>query len=281
MDTAGALAAMGVTDADFTEPQRRELDENGYFIVPDLFGPDQVETLRVEYDRWESAAKVFENYNIEPGGVFIIDLYNKSPVFDLSFECKATLAAAHELMGEIKVYSLNGRNPVQGHGQQSLHSDAHKLRPGDWRVVNTMIMLDDLDESNGATRVVPGSHNWPALNVPDYNDGDGIAGRAAELSAEERALIPEDPLQPHPQEVKITGTAGSVCVINGHIWHGGTRNESGAKRRLLHFAVGRRDGAPELVQREHLTPALLARSTPSLRYLLDIEDAEPVAPNVV
>ena len=42
--------------------------------------------LRAEYDRWEDeAAKAFDDYNIEPGGVFIIDLYNKSPVFDLSF----------------------------------------------------------------------------------------------------------------------------------------------------------------------------------------------------
>lgn len=281
MDTAEALAAMGVTSADLQSAQRESLATNGYFVVPHLFTSDQVEALRAEYDRWASAARTFPNYNIEPGGVFLIDLYNKSPVFDLSFACKPTLAAAHLLMGEIKVYSLNGRNPAKGYGQQVLHSDASKLRAGDWRVVNTIIMLDDMDETNGATRVVPGSHQWPAINVPDYNDDDHIAEQAGELSAAEKALIPDDPLEPHPKECRITGEAGTVCVFNGHIWHGGTRNDSGKSRRVLHFAVGRRDGAPELVQRDYLTPALLERSSPAQRYLLDIEGAVPVAANIV
>jgi ectoine hydroxylase-related dioxygenase (phytanoyl-CoA dioxygenase family) len=279
MDTASALAELGLTDSSLTAEQRQQLETDGFFIVPDLFSPEQVDVLRAEYDRWASSARAFEGYNIEPGGVFLIDLYNKSPVFDLSFQCGQTLQSAHELLGEIKVYSLNGRNPVKGFGQQLLHSDAHKLRPGDWRVVNTMIMLDDVDASNGATRLVPGSHQWPGFNVPDYNDGDHIADQLPKLTAEEQAMIPADPAAPHPNEIRLTAPAGSACVINGHIWHSGTRNESGRSRRVLHFAVGRRDGAPELVQRDHLSPALLDRSSPAVRYLLDIEDAEPVAPN--
>jgi ectoine hydroxylase-related dioxygenase (phytanoyl-CoA dioxygenase family) len=147
MDTAEALAALGVTS--LAQEQARRLDEDGYFIVPDLFSPEQVARLLAEYDKWEHAATTFAEYNIEPGGVFLIDLYNKSPVFDESFRCLPTLAAAHRLMGEIKIYSLNGRNPAKGHGQQKLHSDAAQLTPGDWRVCNTMIMLDDMTEANG------------------------------------------------------------------------------------------------------------------------------------
>ena len=73
----------------------------------------------------------------------------------------------------------------------------------------------------------------------------------------------------------MTGKAGSVAVINGHIWHGGTRNESGAPRRVLHLAIGRRDLPQQLNEREHLTPELLERSGPAQRFLLDIEGAEP------
>lgn len=277
MDTIEALAALGVHD--LTDEQCARLDRDGYFIVPELFKPEQVAELCAEYDKWEHAATIFPDYNIEPGGIFLIDLYNKSPVFDASFDCKPTLAAAHRLMGEIKIYSLNGRNPAQGYGQQKLHSDAPQLSPGDWRVVNTMIMLDDVTEENGPTRLVPGSHKWPALNVPDGNDEDRILAQAAELTSQQRELLPDDPMAPHPGEIKITGRAGSVCVINGHIWHGGTRNVSGARRRLLHFAVGRRDGAPELVQRDHVTPGLLARTTPAQQYLLEIEGCPPVAPD--
>jgi ectoine hydroxylase-related dioxygenase (phytanoyl-CoA dioxygenase family) len=276
VDTAGALAAMGV--ADLTPEQASQLDADGYFIIPGVYTPAETAQLRSEYDRWEEqAATAFADYNIEPGGVFIVDLYNKSPVFDLSFRCGPTLAAAHRLMGEIKIFSLNGRNPAQGHGQQLLHSDAARADAEDWQVVNTMIMLDDVTEDNGPTRMVPGSHRWPPLNVPDGNDEDGRLAVRPALTPAEQALIPADPLAPHPDEIHLTGSAGSICVINGHIWHGGTRNSSGAKRRLLHFAVGRRDGWPELVQKDYLTPGLHARATPAQKYLLAIEDCPPVA----
>ena len=65
-------------------------------------------------------------------------------------------------------------------------------------------------------------------------------------------------------------------MINGHIWHGGTQNESGRSRRLLHLAIGRRDLPQQLNEREHLTPELAERANPSQKYLLDIEGAEPV-----
>jgi hypothetical protein len=73
----------------------------------------------------------------------------------------------------------------------------------------------------------------------------------------------------------VIGKAGSVAVINGHIWHGGTRNESGASRQVLHLAIGRRDLPQQLVEREHLTRALYDRATPPMRFLLDIEGAAP------
>ena len=92
---------------------------------------------------------------------------------------------------------------------------------------------------------------------------------------EDKPLIPADPKAAYPGEVRVTGKAGSVAVINGHIWHGGTRNESGASRQVLHLAIGRRDIPQQLVEREHLTDALWARSGAAERFLLDIEGAAP------
>ena len=135
-----------------------------------------------------------------------------------------------------------------------------------------MVMLDDMTPDNGPTRVVPGSHRWVPINVPDVNMAEVTE---IKVTPEDRAIMPKDPTAPHPKEVRVTGRAGSVAVINGHIWHGGTRNESGARRRVLHLAIGRRDLPQQLNEREHLTPELLARSGPAQRYLLDIEGAEP------
>lgn len=274
MDTAQALDEMGVTASDFSAERQRAFDEDGYFIVKDFFDAGQVDKLRAAFDRVESGDfTVLTDLNIEPGSaVFLFDLFNKSEEFDVCLGCRPTLAAAHALMGEIRVYSLNGRNPAKGKGNQALHSDVPRLRPDDWRVVNTMILLDDMDESNGATRIVPGSHKWPPLNVPYQNLG-GVDDFTP--TEEELKVMPEDSMAPHPLEVKITGTAGSIAIINGHAWHGGTRNTSGAPRRLVHLAIGRRDVPPQLDQRQHLTRSLADRTTPAQKYLLDIENAEP------
>lgn len=274
MDTTRALADMGVGEDALPPEYRRQFDEDGYFLVPDYFSADEVAEMREAYDRFASEAVVLDDLPIEPGGAFIADLFNKSGVFDRCLGCRPMLAASRSLLGEIRVWSLNGRNPAQGRGLQALHSDAPRLHPTDWRVVNTLILLDDMSEENGATRVVPGSHRWPALNVSDYNMGDV---ERQPLSDDELAMIPADATAPHPRERHIRGTAGSVAVINGHIWHGGTQNRTGAPRRILHMALARRDVLPQLDQRAVLTADLKARTGPAQQYLLDIEDADPVA----
>jgi ectoine hydroxylase-related dioxygenase (phytanoyl-CoA dioxygenase family) len=274
MNTETALSQLGISVADLSPEQRRMFDEDGYFIVEDVFSPSDVEEMRSEFDRLRSIEGEYGGHevHIEPGAPRLSNLFNKSPAFDRCLSCKPTLAAAAHLLGEIRVYSLNARNPLKGEGQQPLHSDVPRVTPTDWRVVNSMVMLDDMTLTNGPTRVVPGSHNWTPINVPDNNMGEveRVVARP-----EDAADIPKDPYAPHPKEVRLTGKAGSVAVINGHIWHGGTRNESGAQRRVLHLAIGRRDLPPQLNEREHLTPGLYARTNPSQKFLLDIEGATP------
>ena len=113
-----------------------------------------------------------------------------------------------------------------------------------------MIMLDDMTESNGPTRVVPGSHNWVPLNVPDVNMAEVTH---IEIRPEERPKIPADPKATYPGEVRLTGKAGSVAVINGHIWHGERETRAALPGKCCISAIGRRDIPQQLVEREHLT----------------------------
>lgn len=273
MNTLQALTELGL-DPELKAEQREALDTQGYFVVPDVFTPGEVEAMRAEIRRLAGIEGQFGGHevHIEPGAPRLSNLFNKSPAFDRCLRCQPTLAAARYLLHEIKVYSLNARNPQRGEGQQMLHADVPRVHPTDWRVVNSMVMLDDMTESNGPTRVVPGSHRWVPINVPDVNMAEVSH---IEVQPQDRPLIPADPLAPYPGEVRLTGRAGSVAVINGHIWHGGTRNESGASRQVLHLAIGRRDLPQQLVERAHLTAALHARADAAMRFLLDIEDAEP------
>jgi ectoine hydroxylase-related dioxygenase (phytanoyl-CoA dioxygenase family) len=273
MNTLEALLALGL-DPELTQAQKDALDHQGFFIVPDVFSPAEVAEMRAEIRRLSEVEGAFGGHevHIEPGAPRLSNLFNKSASFDRCLQCQPTLAAARYLLGEIKVYSLNARNPQRGEGQQPLHADVPRVHATDWRVVNSMVLLDDMTDSNGPTRVVPGSQNWVPLNVPDVNMAEVTH---IEVKPDDRKLIPSDPQATYPGEVRLTGRAGSVAVINGHIWHGGTRNESGASRQVLHLAIGRRDIPQQLVEREHLTRDLWQRSGPAQRFLLDIEGAAP------
>jgi hypothetical protein len=72
--------------------------------------------------------------HVEPGARRLSNIFNKSTVFDPLLEIKPALAAAHYVLGEIKVHGANIRDPVQGHGHQQLHVDVPKSSPttGGW-----------------------------------------------------------------------------------------------------------------------------------------------------
>ena len=74
--------------------------------------------MRSEFERLSAIEGEYGGHevHIEPGAPRLSNLFNKSPAFDRCLSCKPTLAAAAHLLGEIRVYSLNARNPLKGRG---------------------------------------------------------------------------------------------------------------------------------------------------------------------
>ena len=206
--------------------------------------------------------------HVEPGARRLSNIFNKSPVFDRLLEIGPALAAAHYLLGEIKVHGANIRDPVKGYGAQALHVDVPKKFRDDWWVVNAMILFDDMALENGPTRVIPGSHLWAPINVPVVNQGDW---EPEPLSAEDQGRVPEDLNAPYPGEVHVTAPAGAAVILNSSGWHSGTKKTSDAPRRLVHLSYTRRDLPQQLTQIDYLTQELYERMSPEHRYLLDIE----------
>ena len=174
MDTTEALLNIGISLNDLTTDQLNNLDNEGFFIVPNVFSEAEVREMQSEVDRIQKIEGPLGGHevDIEPGTPRLTNLFNKSDAFDRCLSCKPSLAAALYLLNEFKTFSLNGRFPIKGAGEQVLHSDFPRTNPTDWRGVNNMIMLDDMNLDNGPIRVVPGSHKWVSLNVPDTNLGD-------------------------------------------------------------------------------------------------------------
>lgn len=270
MYTKQALHELGFSGPLLTDGEREALDRDGFFIAEGVYSKAECAEMAAEFDRLHAAEgeRGGAEVHVEPGAPRVSNIFNKTDVYDRCLVCRPLLGAAQHLLGEFKVHGANLRDPLKGQGHQDLHVDVPKLFAGDWWVANAIILFDDMTLDNGPTRVVPGSHNWPAMNVPYVNRGDWVP---APLTPEEQARIPADLAAPYPGEVLATAPAGSVIVVNSSIWHGGTRNTSGARRRVLHLTYTRRDLPQQLVQREYLTEALYARLSPAQRFLMDVE----------
>jgi ectoine hydroxylase-related dioxygenase (phytanoyl-CoA dioxygenase family) len=276
MYTRQALRELGVTGDALDEGRRRELDERGFVIVEGVLADPDLARMREAFERIHAAERDHGGHevHVEPGARRISNIFNKTDAFDACLRIPEILAAAHHLLGEIKLHGANCRDPVQGHGHQQLHVDVPKKFDDDWWVVNAMVMFDDMTLDNGPTRVVPGSHRWAPINVPYVNIGDW---EPQPLSAEEAARVPADLDAPYPGELLVEAPAGAAIICNSSMWHGGTLKRGAAPRRMLHLSWTRRDLPQQLVQRDHLTEGLYARMSPALRYLLDIEPSAPGA----
>jgi len=246
------LADCGVTAETITQRHRDELDEQGFTVFHNVIDPAWLADLRATFERLmaEEGDRAGSEVSQHPGIRRLADLVNKGPVFDRLYTHPVVLAAAyHVIQRPFKLVSLNGHDPLPGHGQQGLHSDFGGAR-GDGRghQTNALWMLDDLTPENGSTRVVPGSHRWPTFPKEAMSDL----------------------LAPHPQEIHITGPAGSVAFFNGQIWHGSTTNHTNSQRRVYHSAFTAYENPQQTDQRAYLRPETEERLTPAARYILDV-----------
>ncbi len=274
MYTRQALHTLGIKMNCISAAQKRELDEQGFFVVENVLSDADIKTMREEFERIHAAENVRGGHevHVEPGARRISNIFNKTTAFDKMLAIPEVLAASSYLLGEIKLHGANLRDPVMGHGQQDMHVDVPKKFDDDWWVVNAMLMLDDMTLDNGPTRVVPGSHKWAPINVPTVNIGDW---EPTPLNAEDKARVPEDLGAPYPGELLVQAPAGSAIICNSSMWHSGTVKKSAMPRRMMHLTYTRRDLPQQLLQLDYLTPELYNRMGPEQRYLMEIEPPKP------
>ncbi|MEH0441488.1 phytanoyl-CoA dioxygenase family protein [Streptomyces scabiei] len=252
VDMSQAMDDLGVTGDLLDHETVRQLDENGFVILPKFLPSHQVQALRARLTELLVAEgeRAGTEVNREPGTMRVSDLVNKGQIFETCFTHPLLLAGVRHVLGEFKLSSLSSRLPLAHEGKQPLHADwrGGAPQPGDYQVFNSLWLLDDFRNDNGATRVVPGSHLW----------GHAPANAMA------------DPTAPHPAEKLILAPAGSLVMFNGHLWHGGTRNRSGGPRQALHAYFTHRSNAQQLDQATFARPETLAHLSLAARFILDV-----------
>lgn len=190
---------------------KHELDEQGFCVLPEIISKPEVAALKDRL-REQAEGESARGVATRDGGPGLPNqrvwmLMNKGRVFrDLMLAPIIDDLMSHLLGADYLLSSLTANIAHQGGEPMSLHTDQGYV--GFWTqkpvVANIAWMLDDFTETNGGTRLVPGSHAREASTPPA--PGDTIAAE---------------------------GPAGSVLCFDGRIWHGTGANQTDQPRHAL------------------------------------------------
>ncbi len=235
--------------------EKHELEDQGLLVLENFVELETLAALRRRITGLfaELGERAGHEFKQEPQTDRLANLVDYDEIFRWAIAVPKLLACVECVLGrEFKLSSLNARSArPRSDWSQPLHCDMGAL-PDErgYSVCNIVWMLDDFTAENGATRFVPGSHRWGRLPQ------DALA----------------DPAVAHPDEVLITGKAGTVVVMNAHLWHGGTANRTDKPRLAMHSFYCRRDLPQQQYQKELLRPETLQTLSPELRHLLALDD---------
>lgn len=236
------------------------LEENGFLDLGQLLSDQEVAEINqrineIQEEEGENAgAELMESKYIrhpkEEGADRLADLVNKGALFDVFYMHPRVLAGIEAVLGtQYKLSSLNYRAAKPGKGLQKLHVDwGNSVVNGQYKVCNSIWLLDDFVADNGATRVVPGSHKLSVLPSD----------------------VMEDPMDKNPEEILIQGKAGTVFIFNSHVWHGGTTNFTPKDRRSIHSYFCARDQPQQIDQQKYIREETKERIGEKGQWVLDV-----------
>lgn len=243
-----------------TKSEIEHLDKEGYVSLGPLLSINELAKVNEKIDDLlqvegvNAGSELFDSKYIrhpkEAGADRLADLVNKGNIFDGFYTHPRVLAAIEAVLGvSYKLSSLNYRAAKPGQGLQKLHVDyGNSVPEGGYKVCNTLWLLDDFTENNGATRIVPGTHKLTQL--PNE--------------------VLDNPELPHPEEILLQAPAGSVIVFNSHVWHGGTTNHTNKYRRSIHSYFCTKDQPQQLDQKAYVTAETKNRISARASEILDI-----------
>lgn len=194
-----------------TANQSQQLHQAGYLLLPKLIQTDWLKRLQTAFEALyqqnrEAGSRKKGTRHVEGWRQYdeeLVEPLYRHPLLQ---------AAARQVIGRpFALGQLHGREPLKGYGAQGLHADwGIDGDPKQSHSLTSLWLLDEMTAENGATRLVPGTQMQ--RNLPRKGIG---------------------PADCHPDEILLNAPAGSVLMFNGHLWHGGSRNQSGAARRVI------------------------------------------------
>jgi ectoine hydroxylase-related dioxygenase (phytanoyl-CoA dioxygenase family) len=189
------------------------LADDGYCVVENVLDPATVAATRAELQGLFAATPYGRDDFEGRATRRVYGLFAKTRALDAMATHPIVLDTLDRVLGPAQLSAPTAIEIGPGERAQPLHPDDAIYpipRPHAELVVNVMWPFDDFTEANGATRVVPGSHQW----------------------------IEERP-DPNSETVAVEMPAGSAMLYVGSLWHGGGANTTTQPRVgvVLHYAV--------------------------------------------
>jgi len=228
-----------------TDAQRRQYAEAGYFIVPSLFGKDELERLDRHFSELVTAAAeappsmlVMRDVMVAKGVVKpasaaeaiakVQDLQDDPVFFDGYVRHPALLDWIEAILGtDLKaVHTMFINKPPHVDGRHPLHQDLlyFPFRPAD-RIIAAWTAIDRCTRENGCLVAIPGSHKGELLEHgnPDWEWVNfayfGARGVGAENDRVHLEMEPGDTAFFHPLLIHGSGqnrTSGFRRSISAH-----------------------------------------------------------------
>ena len=239
-------------------------NENGYCVIPksDFLSENipkykQIIDSLLEKESWRGGWEGKEEYmkykkDFQPGANRLANLFNKNDLFLKLLTEKNILKIACAILGDdIKVGGLDMREPKEGTGLQDLHIDWIPKKSEDEKTQNIVAMcfLDDADENNGHLRIVPKTQKktgWIEEN--------------------------QEQTSSHPDQMYLDVKKAAIVLMDANLWHSGTTNVNGKRRRVLFLDIRRREMPQLLNQRIYLDEITQKKLTGIQKFLLGLRD---------
>jgi len=218
------------------ESFRREFEDSGSVIVPDVLCAAFIQQAREQIDR---AIELEAQYHgtrdhKDFGMVLLCALYGGA--FWTLFDNPDAMEPFNAILGDgciVYAYTSSCMPPSASNYSARIHVDCPRIIPGYITNMGATILLDDFTENNGATWYLPGSHTL---------------------------ATPPDEASFYRQARRVVAPAGSAWFFNARTWHAGGGNASPHWRRALTINMCR----PWMKQRLDIPRALQHLDTSTL-----------------
>jgi ectoine hydroxylase-related dioxygenase (phytanoyl-CoA dioxygenase family) len=191
---------------------KEEFRKNGFIIQKNLLTQAEVNILNDKLIFTLEQEQVFNKSKNYKRGVSFFP-----PYFDYNFiqfvidENK--LSFFNEILGEnihLYLYMSSTMFPSETNYSGVVHKDFKYFIPGECQIMGLLIALDDFNEYNGATYILPQSHTKPERPTDEYFDKNAI---------------------------QLNCNKGDFIFFDARIWHKGGTNQSELSRSALALGV--------------------------------------------